>query len=84
MNAETRRRKILEHLSRSAAPVSATVLADGAMIRSVVLFAVLIYELFGPAMTKRALTAAGDIKPDGKTSARKPNQGKPLFHLHHK
>jgi transcriptional regulator of NAD metabolism len=27
MNAETRRRKILEHLSRSAAPVSATVLA---------------------------------------------------------
>ena len=64
--------------------LSATVLADGAMIRSVVLFAVLIYELFGPAMTKRALTAAGDIKPDGKTSARKPNQGKPLFHLHHK
>ena len=27
MNAETRRKKIVEHLSRSAAPVSATVLA---------------------------------------------------------
>jgi len=27
------------------------------------LFAVLIYELVGPLLTRQALTAAGDIKP---------------------
>jgi len=37
--------------------------ATGAMIRSVVLFGVLIYEMVGPTLTKLALTAAGDIKP---------------------
>lgn len=37
--------------------------AEGAMIRNIVLFSVLIYELVGPVMTKMALTAAGDIKP---------------------
>ncbi len=36
---------------------------QGALIRNITLFAVLIYELFGPLMTKMALTAAGDIKP---------------------
>ena len=36
---------------------------DGALIRNIVLFAVLIYELFGPVFTKWALTKAGDIKP---------------------
>ena len=36
---------------------------DGALIRNIVLFAVLIYELVGPMMTKWALTKAGDIKP---------------------
>ena len=35
----------------------------GVLIRNITLFAVLIYELFGPLMTKMALTAAGDIKP---------------------
>jgi len=35
----------------------------GAMIRNVVLFGVLIYELVGPTLTKLALTAAGDIQP---------------------
>ena len=34
----------------------------GALIRNITLFAVLIYELFGPLFTKMALTAAGDIK----------------------
>lgn len=38
-------------------------LAEGALIRNITLFAVLIYELFGPMFTKMALTAAGDIKP---------------------
>lgn len=37
--------------------------AQGNLIRNITLFAVLVYELFGPLMTKMALTAAGDIKP---------------------
>ncbi|MBR4545427.1 MAG: cation:proton antiporter [Oscillibacter sp.] len=36
---------------------------DGALIRNIVLFAVLVYELVGPVMTKWALTRAGDITP---------------------
>ena len=36
---------------------------DGALIRNIVLFAVLFYEMLGPVMTKWALTKAGDIKP---------------------
>ena len=36
---------------------------QGALIRNITLFAVLIYELFGPIMTRQALKAAGDIKP---------------------
>jgi len=35
----------------------------GEMIRNIVLFSVLIYELFGPVMTKAALTRAGNIEP---------------------
>ena len=35
----------------------------GAIIRNIVLFSVLIYELVGPLLTKMALTAAGEIKP---------------------
>ena len=37
--------------------------AEGAVIRNIVLFSVLIYELVGPLLTKMALTAAGDIRP---------------------
>ncbi len=36
---------------------------EGTLIRNITLFAVLIYELFGPVLTRMALTAAGDIKP---------------------
>lgn len=36
---------------------------SGTIIRNIVLFGVLIYELFGPTMTKIALTKAGDITP---------------------
>ena len=42
----------------------------GKLVQSITLFAVLIYELVGPALTKIALTKAGDIKAEGKTSAR--------------
>ncbi len=51
-------------------------LADGALVRNVVLFSVLIYELVGPALTKRSLLAAGEIKPEDRKSARQLNQGK--------
>ena len=44
--------------------------SDGHIIRNIPLFAVLIYELIGPMMTKIALLKAGDIKPEGAVSAR--------------
>lgn len=53
--------------------MSAASLENGALARNVVLFAVLIYELVGPALTKRSLLAVGDIKPEGRTSARRHN-----------
>jgi Kef-type K+ transport system membrane component KefB len=56
--------------------LTATTLPDGALTRNVVLFAVLIYELVGPALTKRSLLAVGEIKPDGRTSARRHNKPK--------
>ena len=59
-------------------------LSDGAVVRNVVLFSVLIYELVGPALTKRALIAAGEIKPEGKTTARKQNTGKPIVKFNFK
>ena len=43
---------------------------SGDIVRNITLFAVLIYEIVGPFLTKLALTAAGDIKPEGKVSAR--------------
>ena len=54
--------------------VTAATLPGGDMTRNVVLFAVLIYELVGPAMTKRALLRAGEIKPEGRQSHRKVNE----------
>ena len=56
--------------------VTAATLPGGELTRNVVLFAVLVYELVGPAMTKRALMKAGEIKPEGRTSARKVNEPK--------
>lgn len=53
--------------------ITAESLTDGAVVRSVVLFSVLVYELVGPALTKRALLAAGEIHPQGQTSARTKN-----------
>jgi len=37
--------------------------AEGALIRNIILFGVLVYELFGPVLTKYALTQSGDIQP---------------------
>ena len=36
---------------------------EGNLIRNITLFAVLIYELIGPLLTRQALTAAGEIHP---------------------
>ena len=56
--------------------ITAASLPDGALARNVVLFAVLVYELVGPALTKRSLLAVGEIKPEGRTSARTLNTQK--------
>ena len=49
-------------------------LSDGHMVQNVVLFSVLVYELVGPTLTKMSLMAAGEIKPEGRTSARVENK----------
>ncbi len=54
--------------------VQATELGEqGALIRNITLLAILIYELFGPLLTKRALQRAGDITemPDEVKNRRK-------------
>ena len=56
--------------------LTAATLSDGALTRNVVLFAVLVYELVGPALTKRSLLAVGEINPEGRTSARRHNKHK--------
>ncbi len=54
--------------------ITAATLPGGGLTRNVVLFAVLIYELIGPTLTKRSLIAVGEIRPEGRTSARQHNQ----------
>ena len=49
----------------------------GHMIRNIVLFSVLFYELFGPVMTKIALTKAGDIIPKSPEHHRKNRTAPP-------
>ena len=62
--------------------LTATALSDGSLVRNVVLFSVLVYELVGPALTKRSLTLAGEIHHEGKTSARTTNKPKPPVSFH--
>ena len=62
--------------------ITAANLQDGKLVRNVVLFSVLIYELVGPALTKRSLLKAGEIRPEGKTSARTPNTPKSPVSIH--
>lgn len=42
---------------------AATLGAEGSLIRNITLFAVLIYELVGPLLTRQSLMAAGEIAP---------------------
>ena len=83
--------KITQHLGITLLPqagvalgmaLTATALSDGALVRNVILFSVLVYELVGPALTKRSLLLAGEIRPEGKTSARTINQPKPPVNIH--
>ena len=53
--------------------ISAATLPSGELARNVVLFAVLVYELVGPALTKRSLTAVGEIRPEERKSSRMLN-----------
>lgn len=43
---------------------------EGVIVANITLFAVLVYELVGPMLTKISLLKAGEIKPEEKTSAR--------------
>ncbi len=43
--------------------IAGALLPGGAIVRNIVLFGVLVYELVGPMLTKIALTRAGDITP---------------------
>ncbi len=73
--------KIVKHLGITLLPQAGVALGmasqavtmggdTGTLVQSITLFAVLVYELVGPYFTKVALTKAGDIKTEGKTSAR--------------
>lgn len=42
---------------------------DGELVRNITLFAVLVYELVGPMLTKIALTKAGEIVPKAEAAA---------------
>lgn len=55
---------------------TAITLENGYMIRNVVLFSVLVYELIGPTLTKKSLLMAGEIDVEGRQSARKINTEK--------
>ena len=57
--------------------LTAATLPGGDLTRNVVLFAVLVYELVGPALTKRSLLAVGEIKPEGRKSHRTHNSPTP-------
>ncbi|MBO4462488.1 MAG: cation:proton antiporter [Lachnospiraceae bacterium] len=55
--------------------ITAATLSDGPIIRNVVLFSVLVYELVGPTLTKMSLMKAGEINPEGRKSSRQVNKG---------
>ena len=54
---------------------------EGAVVAQITLFAVLIYELVGPLLTKISLMKAGEIIPDGHVSAR--DEAKKILEMLH-
>ena len=78
--------KIKKHLGITLLPqagvalgmaLTAAKLSDGVMVRNVVLFSVLVYELVGPTLTKNALIAAGEISSQEAGSESHPAAAKP-------
>ncbi|MCC8125966.1 MAG: cation:proton antiporter [Clostridiales bacterium] len=72
-------KKVTDHLGITLLPqagvalgmaVTAANLSDGAIVRNVVLFSVLVYEMIGPTLTKRSLIAAGEIATENPDSER--------------
>ena len=59
-----------------AMTVAKSDVGGGSVIRNIVLFGVLVYELVGPMLTKMALTRSGDIAPKeaGKTARKLPEK----------
>ena len=58
---------------------------QGHLIRNITLFAVLIYELVGPLLTRQALMAAGDIKPmSEEVKQRRQMKLEHAQHFHHR
>lgn len=77
-------KEIQEHLGITLLPqagvalgmaLQATALNDGAIVRNVILFSVLVYELVGPNLTKRSLVKAGeiDLRVEAKINSRVKN-----------
>ncbi len=62
--------------------MTAITLENGNLVRNVVLFSVLVYELVGPAFTRHALLKAGEINPEARTSARTENKPKDPVSIH--
>ena len=56
----------------------------GGLIRNIVLFAVLVYELVGPMLTKIALTKAGEIQPKSEEVLRRREKKLEHVRLHGK
>lgn len=50
--------------------IKAAGLPNGAIVQNITIFAVLVYEIIGPLLTKISLERAGEISPEGKISAR--------------
>lgn len=77
-------KEIQEHLGITLLPqagvalgmaLQATALNNGAVVRNVILFSVLVYELVGPNLTKRSLVKAGeiDLRVEAKINSRVKN-----------
>ena len=59
-----------------ASKVSSSGIPGAEIVVNITLFAVLVYEIVGPFLTKISLLKAGEIKPEGKTSARQEHADK--------
>jgi Kef-type K+ transport system membrane component KefB len=59
-----------------AIKASAELGSDGLIIQNITLFAVLIYEIVGPFLTKQCLLKSGDINPEGRISQRELSENR--------